>query len=181
MSNDDNAKHFVSTMNEALAIVNDHDHFFILNCGCRERHGPCKRSRKDVCLWFDVSMSGGSNKDEADRDAVDQLFKEAKEKHLIPRPFRNDGDPSKLDGICFCCDDCCSYFRGDEFACDKGAFIEATNTDLCDHCGACAVACHFGAREVDGDALNVDPDKCYGCGLCVDVCSMSCIKMVPRA
>jgi NAD-dependent dihydropyrimidine dehydrogenase PreA subunit len=33
---------------------------------------------------------------------------------------------------------------------------------------------------VDG-ALVVDGNKCYGCGLCADVCGVGCIAMIDRS
>jgi Pyruvate/2-oxoacid:ferredoxin oxidoreductase delta subunit len=111
---------------------------------------------------------------------VDAILEEAREKHLVPRPFRNEKNKKKLDGICFCCDDCCGYFLGLHEPCDKGALIEMTDTAACIDCGICAGACYFKARDASGEVLSVDREKCYGCGVCVDVCAMKAITMVPR-
>ncbi|HTY92233.1 MAG TPA: hypothetical protein VMC84_13740 [Methanocella sp.] len=59
-------------------------------------------------------------------DKVDAILNEAKEKHLVPRPYRNE--KGRLDWICFCCDDCCGYFRGLHDPCEKGSVIESTDT-----------------------------------------------------
>ncbi|HEY3421643.1 MAG TPA: 4Fe-4S binding protein [Methanocellaceae archaeon] len=175
--------HYVCTLEEARKIVDEHDHYWVCDCACREHRGPCKRSRMDVCLQFaSKTAADGSNKNKASRTTVDRILDEAKEKHLVPRPFRNNDDQSKTDGICFCCDDCCGYFLGLHEPCDKGAMIESTNTSLCNGCGVCAEVCHFGSRTMgDNGQLVVDTERCYGCGLCVDVCPTDSIIMVNRS
>ncbi len=172
--------HFVCTLDEARSIVERHEKYWISNCNCREHRGPCNRSRIDVCLQFyPVTVADGSNKRAATKDEVYAILEEAREKHLVPRPFRNEKDWGRVDGICFCCDDCCGYFLGLHGPCDKGSLIESTDTGICIDCGVCAEVCHFGARMME-EALKVDRDKCYGCGVCVDVCAMKAITMVPR-
>jgi ferredoxin len=174
MSMGDLALHFVCTLDEAKSIVDEHDKFWVSNCNCREHHGPCKRSRADVCLQF----AAGPGRHMATRDEVDAIFEEAREKHLVPRPFMDKGHVG-IEGICFCCDDCCGYFLGLQGPCDKGRLIERTDTAVCIDCGVCAGVCSFGARVVE-EALKVDREKCYGCGVCIDVCAMKAITMVPR-
>jgi len=134
----------------------------------------------DVCLQLASHTAVGSNFKAITKDEANALIDEAREKHLIPRPFRNDNNKNKIDGICFCCDDCCSYFKGYDGACDKGKLIEATDKSACIDCGVCASVCFFGARDAKGEALKIDDEKCYGCGLCADACAMKCITMVPR-
>ena len=52
---------------------------------------------------------------------------------------------SRTDGICFCCDDCCSCFPENcNEKCDRGKMIESTNTAICMNCGTCVDACRFG-------------------------------------
>ncbi len=181
MSDKDLELHFVCTLEEARKIVDEHDHYWVSDCSCREHRGPCKRSRTDVCLQFaSKTAASGTHKKIVSRQIVDSILEEATEKHLVPRPFRND-DRSKIDGICFCCDDCCGYFLGLQESCNKGAMIESTDISLCSDCGICAEVCHFGSRTIgDNNQLVVDKEKCYGCGLCVDVCPTDCITMVYR-
>jgi ferredoxin len=180
MSMDDLAFHFVCTLDEAKSMVDKRKKFWVSNCNCREHRGPCKRSRMDVCLQFAADTAAdGPSKHAATSDEVYAIFEEAREKHLVPRPFRNEKNKKKVDGICFCCDDCCGYFLGLHGPCDKGELIEQTDMGVCIDCGVCAGVCSFGARMVE-EALKVDREKCYGCGVCVDACAMKAITMVPR-
>jgi NAD-dependent dihydropyrimidine dehydrogenase PreA subunit len=178
------AFHYVCTWEEARKLVSHHHRFWVENCGCREKHeGACARSRMDLCLMFrsDVEASSGSGKKEISRVEVDEIFRVAKEKRLVTRPFRNGNNMTETDGICFCCDDCCEYFTNPSgIKCDKGKLIERTDRDICNNCGVCVEVCYFGARKMDGEELILDRDNCYGCGLCMDVCPEDCMQMVPR-
>jgi len=181
MNEKDLAFHYVCTREQAKDLVTEHNKFWVSNCGCRESHGKCTRSRVDLCLIFreDVGTSG-SRKKEISNVEVEEIFKEAKEKHLVTRPFRNEKNMKETTGICFCCDDCCAYFLNPDEKCDKGGFIERTDQNLCNNCGECEEVCYFKARKMDSDELFVDRSNCYGCGLCLDACPEDCIEMVQR-
>jgi len=173
--------HYVCTRDEALELVKGRERFFVYDCGCRTAKGGCTRSRSDVCLFFaGGDGTGESAPKEIAKADVDEIFREADEKKLVARPFRNK-ERTETDGICFCCDDCCGYFlNAEEEHCDKGALIEETSYFDCTDCGDCIPICHFGARRIDDGALEVNRDKCFGCGLCAQVCPEDCIDLVPR-
>jgi NAD-dependent dihydropyrimidine dehydrogenase PreA subunit len=200
--------HFVCTPAEAADLVAKTDRFWVARCGCREAKAkegqPCRRSRADVCLQFRDGTNPGR---EVSRAEAETLLGEARQKRLVPRPYRDMRDPVKIDGICLCCECCCDYFTNpsDQGKFDRGAMIEATDLDACTDCGDCVKVCYFGARTVEerppekrsgpgsgagGDAgtgpeadgkLAVDREKCYGCGLCAEVCPVNCVEMTPRS
>ncbi|MFC1683273.1 4Fe-4S binding protein [Candidatus Zixiibacteriota bacterium] len=177
------AFHFVCTREQARELVGGQERFWASNCGCREdRERGCKRSRMDLCLMFrdDIVGSGGSGKREVFIEDVQEFFREAEENHLVIRPYRDEETRTRVDGICFCCDDCCEYFVNPNEVCDKGDLIEKTDLEACTHCGMCVDVCYFGARQIVGEELAVDREKCYGCGLCLDVCPVECVEMVSR-
>jgi len=171
--------HYVCTLEEARRLVAGRRDFWVSNCGCREGRGGCKRTRMDLCLLFEDIPPTGSGKRVATMNDVEEILRLAASSQLVPRPFRND-DRTATAGICFCCDDCCGYFLDPAEKCDKGVFIERTDLESCTRCGACADACHFGARAMPDGELAIDRDKCYGCGLCVDACPATCIEMIAR-
>jgi ferredoxin len=175
----DRPQHYVCTLDEARKIAGRHRRFWISECGCRQSRGGCARSRTDVCLQLrEKTAATGPETREVDRAFVEGVFAEARDKKLVPRPFRDTR--GRTEGICFCCGDCCSYFTGiGNEKCDKGKMIEATNVAICMNCGNCEDACPFGARVLDGE-LKIDREKCYGCGLCVDACPEKCIRMAER-
>lgn len=181
MSDEKFVMHYVCTHEQAQQLVEEYKEFWLSNCGCREQRGACARSRLDVCLeFYEPEGSGGSGLRVIDGSEVQDIFKEAKEKHLVTRPFRDKKNPAKTKGICFCCDDCCGYFLNPVELCDKGSMIEVTDSDICTLCGECVDACFFKARRVSDDTMIVDRKKCYGCGLCVDECPVNCIEMTAR-
>jgi len=183
MSETKPAFHFVCTREQARILVKEHERYWASNCGCREdRGGKCNRSRMDLCLMFrdDIVGSGGSGKRAVFIEDVEEFLREAKGKHLVIRPYRDEETRTRVDGICFCCDDCCEYFVNKDEGCDKGDLIEKTDLVSCTHCGLCVDVCYFGARKMMGEELTVDREKCYGCGLCLDVCPVECVGMVTR-
>lgn len=185
MNDKDLAFHYVCTWNQGKKITGRFDRYWVMNCGCREERGnKCARSRMDLCLIFreDIVGSGGSGKKEISKAELEDIFREAKEKHLVTRPFRNEKDRTKTEGICFCCDCCCWHFLNPtEHKCDKGNLMEETQTEECNNCGECVPVCYFSARKMDDGELVIERDECYGCGLCIDVCPRGCIDMVSRS
>lgn len=178
---EERAFHYVCTHDEARRLVDREPSFWLSNCGCREGRGHCERSRIDVCLQFRSDAAApATGRREITRDEVERILVEAEEKHLVTRPYRDEKTRTETHGICFCCDDCCSYFQNAEERCDKGTMIEATDLARCNDCLACVDACYFGARQDVGGTLRSSPDQCYGCGLCADACPTECISMVVR-
>ena len=182
MDQKDFAFHYVCTREQARKLVEGCDRFWVMNCECRESRGHCDRSRMDMCLMFkgDIAGSGSASTREISRAEVDDIFKEAEEKHLVTRPFRNESNMAETDGICFCCDDCCGYFLDPSEICDRGSLVEMTDSNKCTSCGTCVDVCYFGARRLDKEHLAVTKDSCYGCGLCIDACPEGSVKMVSR-
>ncbi len=178
--------HYVCTRKEAWDLIEQHNRFWISDCGCRLAKHGCARSRIDLCLafvenWWKNKKDKGMNLKEVSKEYLREIFQEAKEKHLVTRPFHNSEDLNSVTGICFCCDDCCKFFIGDSEKCNKGLLIEKTDLTECTSCGLCVEVCHFEARKIVNGGLTVDRDRCYGCGLCLDVCPIEkCIMMVPR-
>jgi Pyruvate/2-oxoacid:ferredoxin oxidoreductase delta subunit len=133
----------------------------------------------DLCLMFTPDFPGsGSGKKEATLAEVLGVLQEAEDKYLVARPWRGDARRETI-GICFCCDDCCGYFRDPSERCDKGDLVAQTAFDACTHCSVCVDVCYFHARAMAGEKLTVDPERCYGCALCMAVCPEECVRMVP--
>jgi ferredoxin len=181
MGNGELSMHYVCTRDEARDLISKHERFWLSNCGCREGGRGCARSRIDVCLYFCAGFPPtGSQWREVPRSDAVELLGVARTCRLVTRPFRGEQDRSRVEGICFCCDDCCGYFLNPTERCDKGTHIAETNRETCDDCALCVDACYFGARQLGGGKLEVDGEKCYGCGLCVDVCPPGCVSMAVR-
>ena len=160
--------HLVATYGEAAELIGNQRAFYLANCNCREVKGGCSRSRTDVCLHFTGGEGQTIRIRPISKADAETILSEAAAKRLVPRPFRSREDPSVIEGICFCCDDCCCYFTGGDEPCDKGNLIEITDLAPCSQCGACPEVCYFGARSMETGCLTVERGLCFGCGLCVD-------------
>jgi ferredoxin len=183
MSEKSLAIHYVCTYDEAKRLIDRAPEFCVSNCGCREgQKRPCARSRHDVCLMFDLKASAsGSGKRPLTRAEAEALLNEARGAGLVCRPFRTP-DRSGTEGVCFCCNDCCGYFLDPQEKCDRGKTEQATDPSACTNCGACVDICFFQARKIGaGGELNVDRDKCYGCGNCLPTCPVGAITLAPRS
>lgn len=66
----------------------------------------------------------------------------------------------------------------------RGEQVAAVDTTLCNGCGSCEEACHFGAItsiESAGEyRAEINPQKCFGCGLCRNSCPQDAIGMADR-
>lgn len=67
----------------------------------------------------------------------------------------------------------------------RGEQMAVVDTALCNGCGSCQEACHFGAirsRKVSGEhRAEIDAEKCYGCGLCRTRCPQAALDMMDRS
>jgi NAD-dependent dihydropyrimidine dehydrogenase PreA subunit len=176
--------HYVCSHEEARRLIEDQSGFRLTNCGCREEAGGCERSRTDVCLMFPGAKEVSDNGTPwaISREEALAILREAGQKRLVARPWR-EVTPDRADGICFCCDCCCGYFREPgRWTCDKGAMVERTDREVCTNCGTCVEVCYFGVRTLDPEkgALVLDAEKCYGCGLCVAACPNGAVEIYTR-
>ncbi|MBI9016242.1 MAG: 4Fe-4S binding protein [Phycisphaerae bacterium] len=51
------------------------------------------------------------------------------------------------------------------------------DTDKCTGCGACVDVCPTDSLEVEGDVVVVNEDNCIDCGVCVDECPTQALEM----
>lgn len=52
----------------------------------------------------------GSNFNKVNKEFVEGILQKAETTHLVTRPFRYEDNKTRIQGMCFCCDDCCYYF-----------------------------------------------------------------------
>ncbi|MHB9033766.1 MAG: 4Fe-4S binding protein [Anaerolineae bacterium] len=173
-------QHYVCTHAQEVDLLAVHHRFWLSDCGCRLGTRVCARSGLHVCLTFNDTFGPMDNQRPASREEVEAVLQTAISQRLVSRPFCSEVDPLVLDGICHCCDDCCSYFNDVSEVCDKGSLIEFTDRERCSDCGQCVDACYFKARNLSAGKLQVNSDACYGCGLCVEACPEEAIAMVDR-
>jgi Pyruvate/2-oxoacid:ferredoxin oxidoreductase delta subunit len=177
----DSHTHFVCTPDEALEILKSRDEFWISDCICRRSSTGCSHPRIDVCLEFHPHHEGDKfHTREVSLTQAEELIEEARRTGLVARPWRSNENPERIFGICFCCTCCCTVFHADNEGCEKGRLIERTRAEYCAGCAHCADSCHFNARRISYENLEIDRSNCYGCGLCAEACPVEGIDMVKR-
>jgi ferredoxin len=85
--------------------------------------------------------------------------------------------------ICLCCGCCCSQLRGrtrwdNPDAMSPSNFVPRAGGD-CIACETCAERCFFEALALDEKTgrIEVDVDKCIGCGVCTLACPQETLKL----
>jgi Fe-S-cluster-containing hydrogenase component 2 len=91
-------------------------------------------------------------------------------------------DPEKCTG-CLSCQLACSFQRLQLYNPERAAIkvkIRGLNTPLLTYCRYCVnppciEACKFEAMEMVNRVVEINQDKCTGCGLCVEKCPFNAI------
>jgi Pyruvate/2-oxoacid:ferredoxin oxidoreductase delta subunit len=91
------------------------------------------------------------------------------------------------NSICNCCNDCCAIALSEECgpkAFAPSPFIPRIDEETCNACDKCAEQCPTKAIAVEefGDSVSVDVeyDKCIGCGVCITACNKNCMWLERR-
>lgn len=57
-----------------------------------------------------------------------------------------------------------------------GAAKPECDPDRCTGCGVCVEACHLGAARVEGEVATIDRSACVSCGDCIKACPMAAMR-----
>ena len=68
---------------------------------------------------------------------------------------------------------------GEIMGVDAGDSVRMVATVPCLGLGSCARVCEFGAITITDRLVHIDPEKCRGCGKCMEVCPKSVLRMEP--
>jgi ferredoxin len=170
-------------------------HIAVQPCDCRRLGQHCDRPVKTCLSLDDVALKilDRGHGRRLTRDEAKKLVRWADRKGLM---HTADGEwrVRGLHAICNCCACDCYPFRaaqelGSKGVWPKSLYVAHYDPEPCHLCGACVKRCHFGAFYHDGSTQeraglavkNVlfDADKCWGCGLCANVCPVDAITMQP--
>ena len=186
------AEHRVLNLEKAKEYLDKAHSFAVMNCICKVRRGNCDAPR-DVCITMDdVAERVLSNPDaykernpirRITREEAIQVLARSHEAGLVHMALAIRSD--RVNAICSCCSCCCGILSS---VLRFGLFpqlltsdtISVTDMSKCTGCGICVKRCQFGAREMVGVSLIINPKLCMGCGLCVTKCPTTAIRLVAK-
>lgn len=180
-------KHRICTYEEAEKAIRSHEAIYVNACFCRTPARDGETSWEycghpiETCMGFDKSATQefGVPYREITQDAALVLFDSWRgQGHL----FRFMEDEK---WVCFCCECGCHWFRDKEGnripdTCDPSPYMEKTDLQACNVCGACVQVCPTDARTIEDEAVSVDSHKCYGCSACEYACPERAVDMISR-
>jgi Pyruvate/2-oxoacid:ferredoxin oxidoreductase delta subunit len=183
------AEHKVLNLDKAISYLDKAKNIYKLDCICRTMLGKCD-SPLDTCIgWdsikplIDSDIYKNQNAREITKEEAIETLKKSSKAGLVHMAYAMMDD--QVNRICSCCSCCCAVFSSVlKYKMFPGLIISdsttTTDDNLCDNCGACIERCHFKARSIEGNKLEVHKDICFGCGLCVPSCSKEAISLVEK-
>lgn len=170
----------ILTLAETLDFIDSQNRPVYLNyCDCRSLKGDCGMPTK-TCITYKDGINTFAH-----RGLSEEIDKEkAKEivKEADKKGLMHTVNPN---GICNCCNDCCYLFRGQERRDSRGFWPETEHIveidkDKCVGCGKCVGRCFFKVFSKDGREVSLDKSKCVGCGICATGCPVGALTMKGR-
>jgi Na+-translocating ferredoxin:NAD+ oxidoreductase RNF subunit RnfB len=134
-----------------------------------------------TCLFFSPFERPPSQLDVSREEALEFLDK-AEEMglvHTVSNVMKGVGY------VCNCCGCCCGIIRGiNDYGIENSVaqanYFAVIDPDKCLGCGTCIERCQVHAvSDKDGVSI-VDRERCIGCGLCVTGCPNNVAKLQPK-
>ncbi len=175
-------------------ILREPTHLAVMDC-------PCKKEMKDPCQPLASCIAVGRPvvdfwMEHCERLNVRRITKEEAlaiiDEHRmsghINQAFFKVATGGSMGVLCNCCPKCCVSMRATALAQKiRGAqditmyapsgYTVKCDAEKCKLSGECAKACSFGAIEVVDGVRSYRPDKCFGCGLCVEYCPNDALSL----
>ncbi|MFW9951385.1 MAG: DUF362 domain-containing protein [Candidatus Thorarchaeota archaeon] len=172
-------------------------HFYVQNiCGCRVFHDCQDHDKTLGCMYIGNDVKNFNLPPEKGRfitqKAALRQVRKAIKNGLIPVFGRSPGetngvgveDTGHVMSMCFCCSCCCvngKVWQNGTIAIQTFSRMDGltvkVDPDKCVGCGTCLDVCIFVGRNiVDGKAV-IDQERCLGCGRCEKVCPNGAINI----
>jgi len=167
-------------LDEMLDFIDSQNRPVYLNyCDCRSLMGDCGLPTR-TCITYKNGINTFAH-----RGLSLQIDKE-KAKEVVKKAdqagLMHTANPN---GICNCCGDCCYLFRGQKRRKSIGVwpsspYIIDIDEEKCIGCGICQRRCHFDVFEIVDRKAKINKDKCVGCGICNQTCPRQALSMKGR-
>jgi ferredoxin len=166
-------------------IIKNPGHIVVLDCPCRaSRPDPC--TPLDVCLiigdpfatFIEEHHPGRSRRISGD-EAVEILRAEHDRGH-VHHAFFKDAMLGRFYAICNCCSCCCgamqAWRNGIPMLASSG-YVSRVDPERCIGCGNCVEYCQFKALSLENGRIKINRDACMGCGICVSRCEQDALSV----
>jgi len=186
----------VAGVDEALEIVDTANDVFLHRCNCIRGIHP-EHPEVYRCIFLNHTADytrrknpqTGTECDPATGKFVDPevakeiILRERENGHFTqvmysPRPY--------VDAICNC-DEWCGRWKVPELPWANTPSFKVADpyrADECEDCKICTLGCYARAISIyedrGGHHVEVDQDKCIGCGLCAERCPQGVFRLIPR-
>ena len=159
-------------------------------CGCRFL--SIGKADKRYCLGLGVDKWGilgkypdaDSSLEVLEKEEAKRIVNEYDEEGLVHTIWT--GIAPYTVGICNCDHDCLAYKghieEGGPPSFFRGEYVAQVDWDLCTGCKSCMTQCQFGAQFYSSalEKVYIDPQRCFGCGLCRAGCAHEAIELLTR-
>jgi Pyruvate/2-oxoacid:ferredoxin oxidoreductase delta subunit len=166
-------------------VLKNPEHIVVFDCPCRAaRKNPC--TPMDVCLVMGepfASMVLEHHEKRARRITSDEavaILKAENARGHVHHAFFKDVVLGRFYAICNCCSCCCGAMAAQRHGVDmlaSSGYVVQVDADRCVGCGNCTQFCQFGALKARDRKLQVKTARCMGCGACVSKCPKQALSL----
>ena len=167
-------------------VMKNPEKIVALDCPCRAAmENPC--TPIDVCLVIGDPFASFVHEHNPQhsrfitRDEAIEILKAEDARGHVHHAFFKDAMLERFYAICNCCECCCgamhAHQTGTPMLASSG-YVSQVDEVLCISCDTCSEYCQFGAMEMGALCMDVNYEKCMGCGVCVDKCDQDAIILV---
>jgi ferredoxin len=169
----------------AINILEKARSFSLRDCECRMTYKNCDNPLR-TCLGLDEfsdELVERGVAEEISLDEAKEVLHLADAHGLVHQVLYTDWLQGEVFDLCSCCTCCCLYLRtmidyGVKHHIAKSGLVANVDPEKCTGCGICVERCIFEARKIENGKSYVVEENCYGCGLCTTTCPTGASKLV---
>jgi len=176
----------VAPFDDAAAILTNEHLIVVTPCACRSQvalFGKDCDKPKEVCFMFGPMAQYYLDNHlgrAVDLEEALAILSMANEAGLITQP----STAQRPFTMCNCCGCCCGFLRPVNKLANPADYVFSNYTasvwpDRCSGCGTCVERCQMHAITINESGCSeIQARRCIGCGLCVTTCPEEAIELV---